>query len=100
MQLVMLARALVQHTSVIIMDEPSAHLDFRNELIFLENAAWLIQGAVRVGHHGYPFAESAGFSLSGRDSRKSAGRLRKDYLLFEGAPSEVLTEKISLKFTR
>ena len=43
MQLVMLARALVQKTAVIIMDEPSAHLDFRNELIFLENAARLIR---------------------------------------------------------
>ena len=43
MQLVLLARALVQNTSVVIMDEPSAHLDFRNELIFLENAARLIR---------------------------------------------------------
>jgi len=42
-QLVMLARALVQETPVIVMDEPTAHLDYRNELIFLETAAMLVQ---------------------------------------------------------
>lgn len=65
MQLVMLARALVQHTSVIIMDEPSAHLDFRNELIFLENAARLIreQSASVIM---LPIRRISRFSSSGR----------------------------------
>ena len=31
-QLVMVARALAQQTPVLVMDEPTAHLDFRNEL--------------------------------------------------------------------
>lgn len=35
-QLVMLARALVQEAPVIIMDEPTAHLDYHNEMLFLE----------------------------------------------------------------
>lgn len=43
MQLVMLARAMAQDTPVIIMDEPTAHLDFRNEMIFLEAAARLVK---------------------------------------------------------
>ncbi len=35
-KLVLLARSLCQHTPLIIMDEPTANLDFRNELLFLE----------------------------------------------------------------
>lgn len=92
MQLVMLARALVQHTSVIIMDEPSAHLDFRNELIFLENAARLIReqsASVIMATHSpnQPFFfERAGIRVK---VLAVCGRT----LSFEGAPSEVLTEK-------
>lgn len=36
LKLVMLARALVQQTKIIIMDEPASHLDFKNELLLLE----------------------------------------------------------------
>ena len=43
MQMVMLARALAQDAPVIVMDEPTAHLDFRNELLFLEIIAQLVQ---------------------------------------------------------
>lgn len=35
-QLVMVARALAQGSDVFVMDEPTAHLDFRNELMVLE----------------------------------------------------------------
>lgn len=35
-QLVLIMRALAQETPVIVMDEPTAHLDFKNELIVLE----------------------------------------------------------------
>lgn len=38
-KLVLLARALSQHTPLIIMDEPTANLDFKNELLFLESIA-------------------------------------------------------------
>lgn len=40
-KLVLLARALSQRTPLIIMDEPTAYLDFKNELIFLETIAEL-----------------------------------------------------------
>lgn len=43
MQMVMLARALAQGASIVIMDEPTAHLDFRNEVLFLETVERLVR---------------------------------------------------------
>lgn len=42
-QLVMIARALAQEPKIIIMDEPTAHLDFKNELILLETVVDLVR---------------------------------------------------------
>lgn len=42
-QLVMIARALAQKTSVIVMDEPTAHLDFKNELTIMETVVQLVR---------------------------------------------------------
>lgn len=42
-QLVMIARALAQQTPVIIMDEPTAHLDFKHELTVLETVVQLVK---------------------------------------------------------
>lgn len=42
-QLVMIARALAQRTPLIIMDEPTAHLDFKHELIVLETVVQLVK---------------------------------------------------------
>lgn len=92
LQLVMLARALIQDTPLVIMDEPSAHLDFRNELIFLENAASLIREenkSVIMATHSpnQPFF----FERMGIDVSVLAVSGRR--LRFSGAPSEVLTEE-------
>lgn len=42
MQMVLLARALVQDAPLIVLDEPAAHLDFKNELLFLETIERLV----------------------------------------------------------
>ena len=42
-QLVMVARALAQQPKIIIMDEPTAHLDFKNEIVLLETVAGLVK---------------------------------------------------------
>lgn len=42
-QLVMIARALAQESKIIIMDEPTSHLDFKHELILLELIVDLIK---------------------------------------------------------
>lgn len=39
-QMVLLARALVQQTPLIIMDEPTAHLDYYNELLLTSCCFW------------------------------------------------------------
>lgn len=41
LKLVLLARAIGQQAPLLIMDEPTAHLDFRNELLFLETVVSL-----------------------------------------------------------
>ncbi len=92
LQLVMLARALAQQAPVIIMDEPSAHLDFRNELVFMETVAALIRDegtAVLMATHSpnHPFF----FERSGIDTQVLA--LAGGQLRYTGAPSEILTEE-------
>ena len=47
-QMVMIMRALVQDTPLIIMDEPTAHLDFRYELVVLETIARLVKQKQRT----------------------------------------------------
>ena len=41
-QLVMIARALTQESECIVMDEPTSHLDYRNELVILETIKTLV----------------------------------------------------------
>jgi iron complex transport system ATP-binding protein len=43
MQLVMIARALAQNAKLFLMDEPTAHLDFRHELSVMEVVARLVK---------------------------------------------------------
>lgn len=47
-KLVLLARALVQGAPLILMDEPTAHLDFRNEMLFLESVVRLCREGISV----------------------------------------------------
>lgn len=42
-QLVMIARALVQKTTLLIMDEPTAHLDFKHEMVIMETIVDLVK---------------------------------------------------------
>lgn len=92
MQLVMLARALAQETPVIIMDEPTAHLDFKNELIFLQTVVKLIKeknASILIATHSpnQPFY----FESKGLNVKVAAMRNGKIYCL--GKPSEMLTEE-------
>jgi iron complex transport system ATP-binding protein len=42
-KMVLIARALAQETPIILLDEPTAHLDFRNKLLVLKNIKNLVK---------------------------------------------------------
>lgn len=95
-QLVMIARALAQQTSVIIMDEPTAHLDFKNEMLVLETIMDLVKNkrltvimATHFPNHAFYF-ENYGISTR-------VGLMYEQNLLAVGSPSEVLNEENMIK---
>ncbi len=95
-QLVMLARALTQETPVILMDEPTAHLDFRHELIILETIVKLIKEknisiimATHFPNHAFYF-ENSGVNTQ-------VALMNNHVFEAIGNPTDVLTEENMLK---
>ena len=92
MQMVMLARALAQNTPLVIMDEPTAHLDFRNELLFLEAVESLVleRGkSVLMATH----SPNQAFHLEATGMRTRVALMDGGKVAIVGAPAEVLTEE-------
>lgn len=90
-QLVMIARALVQQAPVVIMDEPTAHLDFRYELKIMEVIKRLVKdnglSIIMVTHfpnHAFYF-ENAGIDTE-------VALMHNGKFLATGTPADVLTE--------
>ena len=90
-QLVMIARALVQQAPVVIMDEPTAHLDFRYELKIMEVIQRLVKEnglsiimATHFPNHAFYF-ENAGVETE-------ILLLHNGTFLATGPPKDVLTE--------
>jgi iron complex transport system ATP-binding protein len=90
MQMALLARALVQASPIILMDEPTAHLDFANELVFLETLTELaaergmsILMATHSPNHAFHLARSG---VSTRVALMSGGKIVE-----VGAPRTTLT---------
>jgi iron complex transport system ATP-binding protein len=91
LQLVIIARALAQGTPVIIMDEPTSHLDFKNDLAVLELIVKLVKDrgltvliATHFPNHAFYF-ENSGLPIT-------AGLMADRKLAAVGLPSQVLTE--------
>jgi len=89
-QMALLARALVQEAPLIVLDEPTAHLDFRNELVFLETVERLVRqrrlSALLASHtpnHAFFLAD---LGLDVQVALMQEGRIR-----LTGRPAEVLT---------
>ncbi len=83
-QLVLLARALVQDAPCLMLDEPTANLDFGNQLLVLEQARSLAREGytvIQTTHH-----PEQSYQYSDRILAIQHGRV-----LVEGSPREVLT---------
>lgn len=84
-QLVLIARALVQEAPILMLDEPTANLDFGNQLLVLEQARALAREGytvIQTTHH-----PEQSYMFSDRILTMQNGRVLK-----EGTPAEVLTE--------
>lgn len=92
LQLVMIARALAQQTPVMIMDEPTAHLDFRHELIILETAVQLVREtdlSILMATH---FPNHA-FYFSNNDNPTTVALMDSCKFAAVGPPEKVLSEQ-------
>ena len=91
-QLVMIARALAQATPIIIMDEPTAHLDFRHELVIMETVARLVRAkgiSVIMATH---FPNHA-FYFQNNGVATRVALLHEGSFLAAGAPEDILSEQ-------
>jgi iron complex transport system ATP-binding protein len=91
-QLVLVARALAQNTPLMVMDEPTAHLDFKHELIVLETIVGLVKKkgisvimATHFPNHAYYFENN--------DVPTTVALMGSRCFKAIGYPSQVLTEE-------
>jgi iron complex transport system ATP-binding protein len=89
-QLVIIARALAQKTPVIVMDEPTAHLDFRHEFIVLETIMNLVRTQEITVIMATHFPNHA-FYFESRDLPTRVALLHQGRFLGTGQPREVVT---------
>ena len=89
LQLVLIARALASKTKILIMDEPTAHLDFRHELQVMELIAKLVKEdglSIIMATH---FLNQAYF-LENAGVQTTVGLINNATFEIRGKPSEVL----------
>ena len=82
----MIARALVQNAPCLMLDEPTANLDFGNQLLVLEQAKSLTREGytvIQTAHH-----PEQSYMFSDRILAIQKGRI-----LTQGTPAQVLTEQ-------
>lgn len=96
LKLVLLARALAQQTPLIVLDEPTSSLDFKNELLFLETLASLVQddgiGVLLATH-----ALNHPFFFESKGLRTRAVMLSKGQPAQSGTPTALLTPQTLLR---
>lgn len=88
-QLVLIARALAQQAGLIVMDEPTAHLDFSNEMRVLETIRDLVKDN-RVGVIMATHFPNHAFYFDNNGVATRVAMLHQGRFLAVGAPREVL----------
>lgn len=91
LQLVLIARALAQESQILIMDEPTAHLDFRHELMVMEIITWLVKEkglSIIMATH---FLNQA-FYLENEGVKIRIALMNQGSFKAVGTPAEVLTK--------
>ncbi|HHX73932.1 MAG TPA: ABC transporter ATP-binding protein [Firmicutes bacterium] len=99
MQLVMIARALLQKTPVMILDEPTAHLDYRNDLLILETVARLVTEqklTVLMSTHN----PNQTFYFESKGIATRVALMHSHTFVATGPPSQVLTEENLRRYFR
>ena len=86
-QLALIARALVQQTNVLILDEPTANLDFGNQIRVLEQIRSLTKEDYTIIQSTHNPEQA--FMYSDRVLAMHRGRI-----LADGSPSEIVTEEL------
>lgn len=90
MQLVMIARALAQQTPLVIMDEPTSHLDFKHEISLLDMIVRIVREtgiAIIMASH---FPNHA-FYFENKGVPTRVAMMGNHVFRFCGTPSEALT---------
>lgn len=93
MQMVLLARALVQSAPLLVLDEPTAHLDFKNELAFLQTLERLVlhQGVtVLMATH----SPNQAFHLESAGVRVQVAVMAQGKCALSGPPEKVLVPQV------
>ena len=92
LQLVLIARALTQESELMVMDEPTAHLDFRHELTVMEIIALLVKekglSIIMATHY-----LNQAFYLENAGVKTRVALMNQGSFDTIGTPTEVLTEK-------
>lgn len=91
-KMVLLARALGQRAPLIILDEPTAHLDFKNELLFLEMIVELCRKeeiAILMVTH----APAHAFYFESKGMQIKAAMMHDGVMAAYGAPGDVVTRE-------
>ncbi len=95
LQLVLIARALTQDARIMVLDEPTAHLDFRHELMVMEIITWLVKEKGLTIVMATHFLNQA-FYLENAAVPTRVALMNQGKIEAIGTPSEVIT-KNSLK---
>ena len=85
-QMVLVARALAQQSSILIMDEPTANLDFSNQIKILK--------AIKsLSREGYAILMTSHFPDHSFLACNKAVLMKEGYIIDSGHPKEVVTSK-------